>query len=94
MRRIRIKRGRQGLWCVGLISVIVCAVVTYKTKVMDIQLEKKNQTVNALESEQAGLEREKEELLRDKVITKEDIEKEARDKLGLVYPDEIIVKPE
>ena len=87
---------RKNLSVVAFIVVVLCAVISFKK----IEL---NQKIASYEKKIAQLEAQKaEEELRTKEIeeykayvqTKKFIEQEARDKLGLVYPDEVIFEPE
>ena len=91
-----IKSRRKNLSVVAFIVMVLCAVISFKK----IEL---NQEIASYEKKIAQLEVQKaEEELRTKEIeeykayvqTKKFIEQEARDKLGLVYPDEIIFEPE
>ncbi len=93
-RRIRVKKNRRGFLGVTILVVVICAVFYYSTLRLDAQ-------INDLSEQQASYEKVKEELLKEQQelkskteVTLEDVEKEARDKLGMVYPDEILLSPE
>lgn len=93
-RRIRIKRNKRGFLGVTVLVMVICGVFYYGTLRLDAQ-------INDLSEQQASYEKTKAELLKeqDKLkskteVTLEDVEKEARDKLGMVYPDEILLTPE
>lgn len=93
-RRIRIKRNKRGFLGVTVLVLVICGVFYYSTLRLDAQ-------INDLSEQQASYEKTKTELLKEqeklkskKEVTLEDVEKEARDKLGMVYPDEILLQPD
>ncbi len=93
-RRIRVKKNRRGFLGVTILVVVICAVFYYSTLHLDAQ-------INDLSEQQASYEKVRDELLKEQEelkskteITLEDVEKEARDKLGMVYPNEILLSPE
>ena len=84
------------LLLIACIVLIICSIAAYSR----ISLEAKNARVKAeyesLLDKQAKLEKEQEDLEEEKVYiqTKKYVEEVARNKLGLVYPGEIIFQPE
>lgn len=93
-RRKRQKR-KSGLKIVAVAVLLLCAVVTYSRVTLEGErraLEKRY----AMLQEQLLLEQERESLLSSRqnyMQTLRYIEEVAREKLGLVYKDEIIVRP-
>lgn len=99
MRR-RKKRGRRGNRSAMLCITAVVAVLLVSLTIQSHSLMAKNA---AYEEQEAKLEKQLEDEkqrteeidgLETYMQTDEYIEKIARDKLGLVYPDEILIKPE
>lgn len=103
-RRFRIRRSpasgkkqsRKNLFLIACIVLTICGIMICQR----ISLQTKNSQVRAeyesLQEKQDKLEAESEELEDKKVYmqTKKYIEEVAREKLGLVYPGEIIFEPE
>ncbi len=88
MRRIYIKRNRRGLFGVSILVLVICGVFYYNTAVLNAKINSKKEQVSSLESNKKSL-LEKQENLKDSLtLTDEDIEKIAREKLNLIYPDE------
>lgn len=78
-----------------LVSLLLCAFVTYR--IYNVQMQYENVYLVKLDEAQARVDEEKartEELERYQLYmdTRQYIENIAREKLGLVYPDEIILK--
>ncbi len=75
--------------------VFVCAVVVLKTGDLYQKSKELEATEIALEQkiEQANIERENLIAQEQYMMTNEYIEDVAKEKLGLVYPDEIVIKP-
>lgn len=94
MRRIKIKRTKSGLFGITILVIIICGIVAYNKVELDAQLTNKQAEISALEDKVDDLKEEQEKLKEDKIMTKEEIESIARDKLGLVYDNQIIFKPE
>lgn len=93
MRKFK-KKKRNGLKLIALMVMIICGVVLYKTQDMNKDIEKKNAKVDKL-SQTLEDETDRTLTLEEKKAyqsTKRYIEEIARNKLGLYYPDEIIVK--
>lgn len=94
----RVKRKKLSPYTVAgviVLCLVLCGTVTYK----EIKLRKQSVTYEAqiqkLTDEQKELAKEKEELkeFKEYVKTDEYVEEIARDKLGLVYQDEIVFEP-
>lgn len=90
------KQNRRNLFLIACIVFTICGVMAYQR----ISLQAKSAQVKAeyesLQEKQNKLEEKQKELEDKKVYmqTKKYIEEVARDKLGLVYPGEIIFEPE
>lgn len=90
------KQNRKNLFLIACIVLTICGIMVYQR----ISLQAKNAQVRAeyesLQEKQDKLEAEREELEDKKVYmqTKKYIEEVAREKLGLIYPGEIIFEPE
>ncbi len=96
MRRNKKKRGRSGLGFVALTVFVLFGVITYNKIGLDARCRE-------LSAQKAGCEKELEELTKEQeniesykeyVYSDENIESIAREKLGLVYPDEIVFEAE
>lgn len=76
--------------------LVLCGTMAYKTASLKAQTAKYSAQITELKKEQKKLEDEKAELkdFESYVKTKEYTEEIAREKLGLVYPNEIIFEPE
>lgn len=94
LRKIRIKKGRPRLWYVAVLVLIICGIVSYQSITLHATYDKKQESLSVYENKVKELEKEKEELEKDTTITRKDIEKIARERLNLVYEDEVILKPE
>ena len=94
MRRIRIKRNKRGLLGVTALVIVICGVFYYNTLRLDAKINNLTEQHTSYEKTKTELKKKQEELKSKSEITLEDVEKEARDKLGMVYPDEILLSPE
>ncbi len=79
-----------------VLCCVVCGTMAYKTVTLRAESEKYSEQIADLKKEKKKLREEKSELkdYRSYVKTKEYMEEIAREKLGLVYPDEIIFEPD
>ncbi len=91
-----IKTRKKNLSLVAFVVVVLCCVVSFKKIELNQKIASYEKKIAQLEVEKAEEEQRTEEIeeYRAYVQTKKFIEQEARDKLGLVYPDEIIFEPE
>lgn len=94
MRNKKKKRKRTGLKLIGLVVLMLCGIVSYKRIDLDKKAEQYQQTLKDYDHDIQDLENEAKEIedLKAYVETKGYIEQMAREKLGLVYDDEIIFK--
>ncbi len=90
------RKKRAGLKTITVMVLIICGIVTYSRTQLDDeaaelarQIESLNRQIDEEEARTAEIEEE-----RAYVQTKKYIEEMAREKLGLVYPDEIIFEEE
>ena len=93
--RKKLKR-RAGLKTIAVMVLIICGIVTYSRTKLDqeaVELAKQVESLNRQIDEEDARTAELEEQ-RTYVQTKKYIEDMAREKLGLVYPDEIIFEEE
>ena len=76
--------------------MFLCGLVTYQKYELVDTLEQNQKQLDALEEQKKGLLKEREEIsdYEDYVQTKKYVEEIAREKLGLVYKDEIIFQSE
>lgn len=95
MRKKR-KTRRTGLGLIAIMVVLMCGVVTYKRQELDHVNAKTTARVTELKKEIQKEEEKAEDIENFKayVQTYKFIEEMAREKLGLVYKDEIILKSE
>ena len=93
MRRIKVKRSKRGLTGVGILVLVICAVLFYNTNVLEAKIHSQEEQMSSYNKTKEELLKTQEELKDKQVITMEDIEKMAREKLGLVYENEIILTP-
>ena len=91
-----IKSRRKNLTVVAFIVIVLCAVISVKKIELNQKIASYEKKIAQLEAQKAEEELRTEEIEEYKayVQTKKFIEQEARDKLGLVYPDEVIFEPE
>ena len=92
MRRIHIKRDKRGLLGVGVLVLVICSVLYCNTAVLNARISSRNEQIGALERSKKGLLEKQESLKKSLTLTEDDIISIAREKLNLVYPDEIILK--
>lgn len=92
----RSKKKGTGIGVIAFVVLILCAIVSYRRISLGQERDEAELRISRLEAQkQEELER-KEEIAEYKAYTKTKkyIEDMARDKLGLVYGDDIILKPE
>lgn len=93
------KISRNYTWIAGLVAVILIAVIYLFVKNSSERLEEKNAALDkqivALQTQLAEQDTRKEELDKKSIYitTKQFVEEFAREKLGLVFPDEVIFRP-
>ena len=88
------KRKKRSYFAIAIVVLFLCGLVTYQKYELVDTLEQNQKQLDALEEEKKGLLKEKDEIsdYEAYVQTKKYIEEIAREKLGLVYKDEIIVQ--
>jgi Septum formation initiator. len=96
--RVRRKRRqrRTGLWLVAVMVLIICGIVSYKRQELNIANAQSVEKIAELKQDIAQ-EKDKSKELQEKkayVQTKKYVEEMAREKLGMVYKDEIIFEAE
>lgn len=86
------KRKKRSYFAIAIVVLFLCGLVTYQKYELVDTLEQNQKQLDALEEEKKGLLKEKDEIsdYEAYVQTKKYIEEIAREKLGLVYKDEII----
>lgn len=91
-----IKKSRKNLFLVAGVVLILCAVMSYSKVKLEAQENACKKRMEELSSELSEEEKRAEDIedYKTYVQTKKFIEEEAREKLGLVYPDEIIFEAE
>ncbi len=91
-----LKRRKRNLIVIAVFVFILGCVISYKKIELNGQIASYEKKIAQLEKEKAAEEKRTEEIeeYEDYVQSKKYIEQEARDKLGLVYPDEIVFEPE
>ncbi len=79
-----------------ILCFVLCGTMVYKTASLQAQSAQYSAQIRELKKEQKKLEEEKTELkdYQSYVKTKEHTEEIAREKLGLLYPNEIIFEPD
>ncbi|MDF2485785.1 MAG: hypothetical protein K0R46_1953 [Herbinix sp.] len=87
---------RTGIGIIAFVVLILCAIVSYRRISLGQENNEAGITINRLEARMQEEQERKEEIAEFKAFTKTDkyIEDMARDKLGLVYEDDIIFEPE
>ena len=92
----RVRKNKTGIGVISFVILMLFITLTYGKLSLGKELEQKQITVNRLQKSINAQEERKEEIekLKVEVQTKQYIEKVAREKLGLVYEDEIIIRPE
>lgn len=91
-----VKKSRKNLFLVAGVVLILCAVMSYSKVKLEAQENACKKRMEELSSELSEEEKRAEDIedYKTYVQTKKFIEEEAREKLGLVYPDEIIFEAE
>lgn len=90
------KKRRKNMVLVTFIATLFCCVITYRKIELKIESAECEKKLEELEKERSVQEERSVEIEEYEVYvqSKQYIEQEARDKLGLVYPDEIIYEAE
>lgn len=91
-KKIMRHSNRNNFVVITLAVLFLCGVLTYKTISLSEQTAKYQATIDEYQKDMDKLEQEKEEIAELKEYVKSDryIEEMAREKLGLVYEDEVI----
>lgn len=92
----KFKRRRTGLRAIALVVLLLCGIVSYKRSGLEAESLKLQERKQELVNQEKELKEESKSIKEYKahVQTKKYIEEVAREKLGLVYEDEIIFEPE
>lgn len=93
MRRIYIKRNRRGFLGIGVLVVVICGVLYYNSITTDARVRANKEVLDSLTKTKEQLLKEQDELKKEHEVSYEEIEQIAREKLDLVYEDEIILTP-
>lgn len=93
MRRVYIKKSRRGFLGIGLLVVVICGVLYYNSITTKAEVHAKQEVLDSLTKTKEELLKEQESLKKEHEVTYEEIEKIAREKLDLVFEDEIIITP-
>lgn len=96
MRKVKHKKNRNGIGTIAVVVLLICTIVSLKRFNLDAERKMSEKRLNEV---QESIKEEKEKTKDIKkykahVQTKKYIEEVAREKLGLVYEDEIIFKSE
>lgn len=90
------RKRRTGISVIAILVLIICGIIMYKTIQVDKDLAAARDKLESLEKELT--EAESEELVisekKDYIGSDEYIEDIAREQLGLVYPDELLIVPD
>ncbi len=94
--RRRKKLSRFTIFGVTILCAVLCSILAYKNQSLEAKSAEYSQQIQELRAEQEDLRSETKELEEYKSYVKTDkfVEDVAREKLGLVYPDEVIFEPE
>ena len=95
--RKRMLRTRKKTLVVATVLVLcVCGILSYRKIALNEQFASYKEKIAQLEEQKAFEEKRAEEIkeYEEYVQSKKYIEKEAREKLGLVYPNEVVFQPE
>lgn len=92
MKRRKSGKPRRGLGLIAAVVLLLCGIVSYRRIDLDAKCAKKEAQLAELQKQKDQLTKEQSEIEEYKayVQTKKYIEEVAREKLGLVYEDEII----
>ncbi|MDF2539491.1 MAG: hypothetical protein K0S76_2512 [Herbinix sp.] len=92
----RVKKSRTGIGIISLIVLILCGIIAFNKIALADKSEKNKHKIEVLESQKQEQVERKTQIENEKAFrqTPSYIEDVARDKLGLVYEDEIIFKAE
>ncbi|MCI8508935.1 MAG: septum formation initiator family protein [Lachnospiraceae bacterium] len=95
-RRKKRKQNSKGISIIVFVVIIFCAAVGIRTYALKNQSEELAKRQAALEKQMESEEQRTKELeeLEKYMKTKKYVEEVAKEKLGLVYPDEILIEPE
>ncbi|SFR71692.1 septum formation initiator family protein [Anaeromicropila populeti] len=91
-RTQRRKKAKSGAGIITIAVLLLCGLVSYKKMELNATVQKSAKRIEELEKEKQELVEEKDEISEYEayVKTKKYVEEVAREKLGLVYEDEII----
>lgn len=90
------KSGAVGITLIGIVVLLICGLLIAKTNSLKTELEAKQTELAGINADIAA-EQSNTEDIRNEIRyhqTDEYIEDQARDLLGLTYPDDIIIKPD
>ena len=95
-RKKKKKLSKFTIFGVIVLCTVLCSTLAYKNAVLQAKSTKYSQQIQELEKEQAKLNEENKDIkeYESYVKTDEFVEDTAREKLGLVYPNEIIFEPD
>ncbi|MBB2184525.1 septum formation initiator family protein [Lachnospiraceae bacterium MD1] len=87
---------KSGIGIIAFVVLVLCGIVSYRRIYLEEESEKARLRIERLESQKKEQEERATDIenMKAYVQTKQYIEDMAREKLGLVYEDEIIFKPE
>lgn len=90
------KKRKTGISVLAIIVLIICGIIMIKTIQVNNELQEEKQKLERIASEYDAALSEEQDIAARKDYQKTDeyIEDEARNKMGLVYPDEILIVPE
>lgn len=94
--RRRKKKRRTGLGMIAIVVLLLCGVVSYKRIGLESENMESTKKIQELQREKKSLEDEKKDIKQYEAYIHTDkyVEEVAREKLGLVYKNEIIFEPE
>ncbi len=90
------KKRKTGISVLAIIVLVICAIIMFRTIQVNNELKEEKQRLDRVTSEYDDALLEEQDIAAQKEYqqTEEYIEDEARNKMGLVYPDEILIVPE
>ncbi len=90
------KRRKTGISVLAIIVLVICGIIMVRTIQVNNELKEERKKLDRLSSEYDAALSEEQDIAARKEYqeTEEYIEDEARNKMGLVYPDEILIVPE